>query len=74
MMMITMMIMLETVTILQAMIMVILVNIIKSMKIILMRRMFLVITAIFMPGIRRAWDSPAINDLQDSYGQEWTYR
>ena len=25
-------------------------------------------------GIRRAWDSPAINDLQDSYGQEWTYR
>jgi len=27
-----------------------------------------------LPGIRRAWDSPAINDLQDSYGQEWTYR
>merc|ERR1711874_509975 len=25
-------------------------------------------------GLRRAWDSPAINDLQDSYGQEWTYR
>ncbi|CAB4063114.1 ATP1A [Lepeophtheirus salmonis] len=25
-------------------------------------------------GIRRAWDSPAINDLEDSYGQEWTYR
>ena len=24
-------------------------------------------------GIRKAWDSPAINDLQDSYGQEWTY-
>ncbi|XP_040567091.2 sodium/potassium-transporting ATPase subunit alpha [Lepeophtheirus salmonis] len=24
-------------------------------------------------GIRRAWDSPAINDLSDSYGQEWTY-
>merc|ERR1712020_191739 len=32
----------------------------------------------FLPGkilgLRRAWDSPAINDLQDSYGQEWTYR
>merc|ERR1711953_1582516 len=31
----------------------------------------------FLPGklfgIRRAWDSPAINDLEDSYGQEWTY-
>jgi len=25
-------------------------------------------------GLRRAWDSSAINDLQDSYGQEWTYR
>eukprot|EP00096_Caligus_rogercresseyi_P010089 TRINITY_DN355_c0_g3_i2.p1 TRINITY_DN355_c0_g3~~TRINITY_DN355_c0_g3_i2.p1 ORF type:complete len:1001 (+),score=194.53 TRINITY_DN355_c0_g3_i2:94-3096(+) len=25
-------------------------------------------------GLRRAWDSPAINDLEDSYGQEWTYR
>ena len=24
-------------------------------------------------GIRRAWDSPAVNDLVDSYGQEWTY-
>merc|ERR1711953_6169 len=24
-------------------------------------------------GLRRAWDSPAINDLEDSYGQEWTY-
>ena len=73
------MIMLETVTILQAtvliiMIVVVLVNIIKSTKIILVRRMFLVMTAIVMPGIRRAWDSPAINDLQDSYGQEWTYR
>merc|ERR1719427_691613 len=32
----------------------------------------------FLPGklfgIRKAWDSQAINDLQDSYGQEWTYR
>merc|ERR1719418_346140 len=25
-------------------------------------------------GIRRSWDSIAVNDLQDSYGQEWTYR
>ena len=25
-------------------------------------------------GLRRSWDSKAINDLQDSYGQEWTYR
>jgi sodium/potassium-transporting ATPase subunit alpha len=25
-------------------------------------------------GIRRAWDSIAVNDLEDSYGQEWTYR
>ncbi|KAL3887086.1 hypothetical protein ACJMK2_027042 [Sinanodonta woodiana] len=24
-------------------------------------------------GIREQWDSPAIQDLQDSYGQEWTY-
>ncbi|CAH8866467.1 unnamed protein product [Trichobilharzia szidati] len=24
-------------------------------------------------GIRREWDSKAINDLADSYGQEWTY-
>jgi len=24
-------------------------------------------------GLRRAWDSAAVNDLQDSYGQEWTY-
>merc|ERR1719468_539622 len=24
-------------------------------------------------GLRRSWDSKAINDLQDSYGQEWTY-
>merc|ERR1712055_188118 len=32
----------------------------------------------FLPGklfgIRRAWDSQAINDLQDSYGQEWPYK
>lgn len=25
-------------------------------------------------GIRREWDSSAVNDLQDSYNQEWTYR
>merc|ERR1712180_457091 len=25
-------------------------------------------------GIRRSWDSLAVNDLEDSYGQEWTYR
>ncbi|CAG0901454.1 unnamed protein product [Cyprideis torosa] len=25
-------------------------------------------------GIRKYWDSQAINDLEDSYGQEWTYR
>lgn len=25
-------------------------------------------------GIRKAWDAAAINDLEDSYGQEWTYR
>jgi sodium/potassium-transporting ATPase subunit alpha len=24
-------------------------------------------------GIREEWDSNAVNDLQDSYGQEWTY-
>ena len=71
--------MLETVPILQAtvlsiMIVVVLVNFIKSLKIMPMRRIFLVMIAIVMPGIRRAWDSPAINDLQDSYGQEWTYR
>merc|ERR1711910_38938 len=24
-------------------------------------------------GIRRSWDSLAINDLEDNYGQEWTY-
>jgi sodium/potassium-transporting ATPase subunit alpha len=32
----------------------------------------------FMPeklfGLRRSWDSRAVNDLEDSYGQEWTYR
>merc|ERR1711953_814799 len=32
----------------------------------------------FLPGklfgIRRSWDSSAVNDLEDSYGQEWTYR
>ena len=22
-------------------------------------------------GIRRLWDSPAVNDIEDSYGQEW---
>merc|ERR1711990_374783 len=25
-------------------------------------------------GLRREWDSKAVNDLEDSYGQEWTYR
>merc|ERR1711962_1142499 len=25
-------------------------------------------------GLRRPWDSQAVNDLEDSYGQEWTYR
>jgi len=25
-------------------------------------------------GLRKRWDSPAINDLEDSYLQEWTYR
>merc|ERR550534_1965935 len=24
-------------------------------------------------GLRRQWDSQAVNDLEDSYGQEWTY-
>lgn len=32
----------------------------------------------FLPGtlfgIRKMWDSKAINDLTDSYGQEWTYK
>ena len=25
-------------------------------------------------GLRKKWDSKAINDLEDSYGQEWTYK
>merc|ERR1711923_264518 len=25
-------------------------------------------------GLRMFWDSPAVNDLRDSYGQEWTYK
>jgi sodium/potassium-transporting ATPase subunit alpha len=25
-------------------------------------------------GIRKAWDSKALNDLEDSYGQEWSYQ
>merc|ERR1712004_617713 len=25
-------------------------------------------------GLRRSWDSQAVNDLADSYGQEWTYK
>lgn len=25
-------------------------------------------------GIRKAWDAAAINDLEDSYGQEWVQR
>jgi len=25
-------------------------------------------------GIRKAWDAAAINDLEDSYGQEWVIR
>jgi sodium/potassium-transporting ATPase subunit alpha len=25
-------------------------------------------------GIRRSWDSMYVNDLEDSYGQEWTYQ
>ena len=24
-----------------------------------------------LPGLRNRWDSKAINDLEDSYGQEW---
>jgi len=28
----------------------------------------------YLFGLRRAWDSKAVNDLKDSYGQEWTYR
>jgi len=26
-----------------------------------------------LPGKRRYWDSKSVNDLEDSYGQEWTY-
>merc|ERR1712048_775145 len=26
-----------------------------------------------LPGLRGKWDSSAVNDLEDSYGQEWTY-
>jgi len=26
-----------------------------------------------LPGKRKYWDSRSINDLKDSYGQEWTY-
>ncbi|KAK2579050.1 hypothetical protein KPH14_002843 [Odynerus spinipes] len=29
---------------------------------------------LYLFGIRKQWDSKAINDLRDSYGQEWTYR
>ncbi|EFN85239.1 Sodium/potassium-transporting ATPase subunit alpha [Harpegnathos saltator] len=29
---------------------------------------------LYLFGIRKQWDSKAINDLTDSYGQEWTYR
>ena len=25
-------------------------------------------------GLRRKWDSKGVNDLEDSYGQEWTYK
>merc|ERR1711923_257647 len=25
-------------------------------------------------GLRKSWDSIAVNDLQDSFGQEWTYK
>lgn len=27
----------------------------------------------FLFGLRDAWDSRGVNDLKDSYGQEWTY-
>ncbi|KAF0301622.1 Sodium/potassium-transporting ATPase subunit alpha [Amphibalanus amphitrite] len=26
-----------------------------------------------LSGLRKSWDSKAVNDLKDSYGQEWTY-
>ncbi|CAG2170025.1 unnamed protein product, partial [Oppiella nova] len=25
-------------------------------------------------GLRKDWDSKGVNDLEDSYGQEWTYK
>ena len=25
-------------------------------------------------GLRKEWDARAVNDLEDSYGQEWTYQ
>ncbi|KAF7490924.1 Sodium/potassium-transporting ATPase subunit alpha [Sarcoptes scabiei] len=28
----------------------------------------------YLFGLRESWDSKAINDLPDSYGQEWTYK
>jgi len=27
----------------------------------------------YLPGLRSSWDSRAVNDLEDSYGQQWTY-
>ena len=27
-----------------------------------------------VPGLRRVWDSKSVNDLEDSFGQEWTYK
>ena len=41
-----------------------------------MRNVFKV--KLFLPNklfdLRKTWDSVSINDLQDSYGQEWTYQ
>ena len=28
----------------------------------------------YLFGLRRSWDSSSVNDLNDSYGQEWTYK
>ena len=28
----------------------------------------------YLIGLRRSWDSLSVNDLKDSYGQEWSYR
>merc|ERR550519_226124 len=28
----------------------------------------------YLLGLRRAWDSKSVNDLKDSYGQEWTFK